>query len=259
MRHYAVGLGLVTVALGGGVGLDRISAALPAIAAELGQTLEAQVAATTAALSCAAVDASFDDGNNVHLTGHVGSEQDLANLRQSLGQIQGLGTIESDLEVDPWPTCELLAVLAPYRQAAAGSEPGLTITTASRETRLREGDDLTLDISLPRMARYLYLGYVQHDGRVGYIATLPVRAWAEGKGAVRFATGFQISAPYGREMIVAVTSAHPLFEQPRPGYEPAGDYIEALRQRLAALQAGEPAGSVAVSHLFIMTEPKGSL
>lgn len=259
MRGYAATLGLVALALGGSTWLDRTSAAGPAAAAELAETLEAQVAATTAALSCAAVDVSFDDGHNARLTGHVSSEQDLLNLRQSLGQISGLGTIETDLEVDPWPMCELLAVLAPYRREAAGSEPVLTVATASRQTRLREGDDLTLDILLPRTARYLYLGYVQHDGRVGYIATMPVREWAEGKGAVRFATGFQISEPYGREMIVAVTSAHPLFEEPRPGYEPAKDYIEALRQRLAALQAGAPAGSVAVSHLFITTEPKRSL
>ena len=258
MRACAIGLGLLTLALGGGAGLDRIAAAVPAVAAEPGETLEAQVAATTAALKCAAVDASFDDGNNVRLTGHVSSEQGLATLRQSLGQIQGLGTIETDLEVDPWPMCELLAVLSPYRQEASGPEPGLTITTDSRKTRLHEGDALTLDISLPRMARYLYLGYVQHDGRVGYIATIPVREWAQGKGAVRFATGFQISEPYGREMIVGVASVHPLFEEPRPGYEPAGDYIEALRQRLAALQAGAPAPSVAVSHLFITTEPRPS-
>ena len=205
MRRHAIGLGLLTLALGGGAGLDRIAAAIPAVAAEPAETLEAQVAETTAALNCAAVDASFDDRHNVRLTGHVSSEQDLVNLRQSLDRIQGLGTIETDLEVDPWPICELLAVLAPYRQEASGSEPGLTITTASRKTQLHEGDALTLDISLPRMARYLYLGYVQHDGKVGYIATLPVRDWAQGKGAVRFATGFQISEPYGREMIVAVS------------------------------------------------------
>ena len=141
---------------------------------------------------------------------------------------------------------------------ASAAQPVLTVTTASRNTHLREGDDLTLDIYLPRTARYLYLGYVQHDGRVGYISTLPVREWAEGTGAIRFATGFQISEPYGREMIVAVASAHPLFDQARPGYEPADDYIGVLRERLATLQAGEQAPSVAVGHLFITTGPRGS-
>ena len=114
---------------------------------------------------------------------------------------------------------------------------------------------MTLDIFLPPDARYLYLGYVQHDGRVGYITTMPVREWAEGTGAIRFETGFQISAPFGREMIVAVTSARPLFEAPRPAYEPAAGYIAALRQRLEELRARDPNSPPAASHLFITTEP----
>ena len=43
-----------------------------------------------------------------------------------------------------------------------------------------------------------------------------------------------------------------------PATSPRGDYIAALRQRLAALQAGGPARSVAVSHLFITTGPRPS-
>ena len=85
---------------------------------------------------------------------------------------------------------------------------------------------------------------------------MPVKEWAEGTGAIRYQTGFQISAPFGREMIVAVASTKPLFDQPRPGYEPAADYIEAIRQRLGALQAS--GGTVATSHLFITTEPARS-
>lgn len=253
MRRHVIGLGLVSLALTA-AGLDRM-----AVGAEAAATLENQVAAVTAALSCATVNASFGPGHSVRLTGQVGSEQDIARLEQALRAIPGLGRVETDLEIDPWPMCELLEVLAPYRDASPSAEPGLEIATASRKTRLRAGDDLTLDVFLPRSARYLYLGYVQHDGRVGYITTMPVRQWAEGTGAIRVATGYEIAEPFGREMIVAVTSPHPLFDRPRPGYEPAKEYIAALRQRLEALQASEPARSVAVGHLFITTEPAPSL
>jgi hypothetical protein len=231
-------------------------AAAPPIRLESTEPVEDQVAAVTADLGCAAVDTSFGSDHSVRLTGYVSSEQDRTRLRQSLGQIAGLGAIDTtDLEVAPPPTCELLQVLAPYGPAGSASEPGLEITTAGRNTVLREGQALTLDIFLPRTARYLYIGYVQHDGRVGYITTMSVQKWAQGTGAIRFDTGFQISAPFGREMIVAVASAKPLFDQPRPGYEPAADYIAALRQRLGVLGASGPAGSVATSHLFITTEP----
>jgi hypothetical protein len=152
------------------------------------------------------------------------------------------------------PAEELLRVLAPY--SGEGGADGLQVATAGRDTRLHEGEDLILDVFLPRSARYLYLGYLQHDGRVGYITTMPVKKWAEDTGAIRYQTGFQISPPFGREMIVAVASTKPLFDEPRPGFEPAADYIAAVRQRLAALEAG--GGTVAASHLFITTEPAGS-
>ena len=176
-------------------------------------------------------------------------------LRRSLGEIAGLGAVATDLEVHPWPFCELLAAIAPYRDEEPAPDLGLALTTSDRNTRLREGDPLTLDIFLPPDARYLYLGYVQHDGRVGYITMMPVREWAEDTGAIRFDTGFQISEPFGREMILAVTSRRPLFDQPRPAYEPADSYIAALRQRLAELRASDPDAPPAASHLFITTEP----
>jgi hypothetical protein len=225
----------------------------PVITGETADGLEAQVAAVTAGLTCAAVDTEVGPDNTVRLSGHVSSEEDLARLRESLAQIGGVGDVTSDLEVHPWPFCELLAVLAPYRDLEPAAGGSLAVTTADRTTLFREGDDLTLDIFLPRDARYLYLGYVQNDGRVGYITTLPVREWAEGTGAIRFETGFQISGPFGREMIVAVTSARPLFDEPRPAYEPPEKYIEVLQRRLSMLRAQN--ASPAASHVFITTEP----
>jgi hypothetical protein len=217
--------------------------------------LEARIAAITAGLTCASVDTEVRPDSTVRLSGHVSSEQDLARLRQALARIGGPGAAATDLEVHPWPFCELLAVIAPYRDLEPAPEFGLAITTADRATMLREGDDLTLDIFLPRDARYLYVGYIQNDGRVGYITTMPVREWAEGTGAIRFETGFEIAEPFGPEMILAITSARPLFDQPRPAYEPAGDYIEDLRRRLSELRTRDPATSPAASHVFITTEP----
>jgi len=226
----------------------------PTVPSVTADGLEAQIAAITAGLTCAAVDTEFGPDNTVRLSGHVSSEQDLVRLRQSLAQVGGLDAVETDLEVHPWPFCELLAVIEPYRDREPAPEAGLALKTADRTTLFREGDDLTLDIFLPRDARYLYLGYVQNDGRVGYITTMPVREWAEGAGAIRFETGFQISGPFGREMILAITSARPLFDQPRPAYEPAEEYIEDLRQRLRELRTQDPGASPAASHVFITTE-----
>ena len=215
-------------------------------------TLEARVDAVTGAMPCATVKPEIGDDNSVRLTGYVDSEADIGRLRKSLASVAGIGAVESALEVQPWPFCEILQTLDPYR--SPDRQHGLVITTPDRETVLREGDLLTLDIFLPPAARYLYLGYVQTDGRVGYITILPVEKWVQETGAIRFESGFEISGPFGREMIVAVTSARPLFEEALPAYQPPattwrrfGSASRRSRRRSdAALDA---------SHLVITTQP----
>jgi hypothetical protein len=120
---------------------------------------------------------------------------------------------------------------------------------------LREGDPLTLDIFLPPDAEYLYLGYVQTDGRVGYITIMPVRQWVQETGAIRFETGFDVAGPFGREMIIAISSGRPLFEQALPGYQAPDEYIALLRERLAALAAGSGDPKLDANHLVITTQP----
>jgi hypothetical protein len=233
--------------------------AVPAVAAPLPAsepidvaTLEARVDAVTAAMPCATVDAEIGDDNRVSLSGYVDSEADVARLRESLAGTAGVGVVDSALEVQPWPFCQILQVIDPYR--SPDRQHGLVVTTADRETALREGDLLTLDIFLPPDAEYLYLGYVQSDGRVGYITIMPVEQWVKETGAIRFETGFEISAPFGREMIVAVTSARPLFTEALPAYQAPEDYVALLQQRLAT-QGGGSADGLDASHLIITTHP----
>ena len=218
-------------------------------------TLEARLEAVSGAMPCGAtVEAELGADNNVRLSGYVDSAQDAAELREAFAGLDGIGAVESALEVQPWPFCAILQVIDPYRDP--DRQRGLVITTPDRSTLLSGGDALTLDIFLPPDAEYLYLGYVQTDGRVGYITVLPVRQYVQDTGAIRFETGYEISAPFGQEMIVAITSARPLFDQALPAYQPPEDYVAMLRERLAAVRAGEPDAVLDASHLVISTQPK---
>jgi hypothetical protein len=51
-------------------------------------------------------------------------------------------------------------------------------------------------------------------------------------------TLYEVAAPYGSNLVVATTSAEPLFKAPRPQLEQAGDYLGALRAAMAAQQGG---------------------
>jgi hypothetical protein len=214
--------------------------------------IEARVAEVTRGVPCSTVAATVGAGNSLRLDGFVATAEDEARVRQALSEIPGVGAIESALEVQPWPLCEILQVLEPYR--STDPQQGLAVTTASRDTTLREGDQLTLDIFLPPDAQYLYLGYVQTDGRVGYITIMPVRDWVQNTGAIRFESGFDIAGPFGREMIIAITSARPLFDQALPAYQAPEDYIAMLRDRLATLASGARDPKLDAAHLVITTQ-----
>lgn len=216
-------------------------------------SVQARVDQVAGAMPCAAVEAAMGPNNSVLLSGYVDSEQDIARLRESVGGIAGVGAVDSSLEVQPWPFCEILQVIDPYR--SADRQAGLVITTPDRNTRLSAGDPLTLDIFLPTDAEYLYLGYVQNDGRVGYITVLPVRQWVQDTGAIRFETGYEISPPFGREMVIAITSGRPLFDEALPAYQPPDEYIALLRERLEALRERNPEVALDASHLILTTQP----
>jgi hypothetical protein len=212
-------------------------------------TRSAGIQAAVSSLSCAEVRTELGPDGSLRLSGFVGSAEDQAWLERSLGEVQGVGPIENDLEVHPWPFCEILQVLGPYEQ-----DGRLDVATADGGTVLRQGDDLTLELALPEEAEYLYLGYVQRDGRVGYIATMSVREWARSAGRIRFRTGYAIDEPFGREMLVAIVSARPLFDEARPAYEAPEPYLVTLRERLAEMQASDPDGLIVADHLFITTQ-----
>ena len=64
---------------------------------------------------------------------------------------------------------------------------------------------------------------------------------------------YEVSAPFGKRMILAITSRAPLFDKPRDQVENAATYLGALRSTLATMRRDDPASAV-VSYRFITTE-----
>lgn len=213
---------------------------------------EDALASVIASIPCAEVSPQFGPTGELRLTGYVGSEEDVQRLRDSVARVPGIGAVDTALEVYPWPFCEVLQITAPYREANQQDGGGLDVAVADLTGEvLHAGDQLALEVGLPPEAGYLYLGYVQQDGRVGHIGTMPAREWATTAGRIRYDTGFEVAEPFGREMIVAITSERPLFDQARPAYESPEQFMRALREELAAAQPGQ---KIAADHLFITTQ-----
>ncbi|HET6520431.1 MAG TPA: hypothetical protein VFG47_11545 [Geminicoccaceae bacterium] len=125
---------------------------------------------------------------------------------------------------------------------------GLGIVPLGGGGGMVEGEEVVLAIDGVPDRSFLYVSYVQSDGTVIHLAP----QWLE-RGGERlvYETGFWVTPPYGRELIIALASPEPLFPGLRPSEQPAADYAAALRRELARL-----GHQIAASHAFVDTRPR---
>jgi hypothetical protein len=184
-------------------------------------------------LACARVSVQAQ-GNRSKLTGFVGSDADL-NLVKSIAA--GVpNTSLGDIVVAPWPQCEALQTLE--KPLAAIDPPRINIGPTDQ---LRDGDTLRIEVQPPSQISYLYIAYMQADGSVVNLAqpkglvpqpTLPGRPLVFGDGQDGRAK-FTIKRPFGREMIIAIASRSPLFDDGEAAaWQTEREYLTALRRAL---------------------------
>ena len=217
--------------------------------------LQAEVAQAVEGFDCAQLDATIGPDNGIRVAGFVATDEDLTTLRGRVAAIQDIGTVSlSDVAVQPRPFCEVLLITAPLRERNRREQIGLDLQS---EPVLYEGEDLVVEIGTPRYPAYLYLDYVQQDGMIGHVAHAPAdEAPDQPDDRFPYDTGFEIEAPFGREMMVLIASPEPLFPTlPASSFEQADDYLPVLRRRIEETLATRPDLPMAASYVFIRTEP----
>jgi hypothetical protein len=189
--------------------------------------------AELATLACAKVAVRKQGDGNV-LTGFVASDADLDRVKRIAAEAPN--TSLGELTVAPWPQCEALQTLE--TALAARDQARIDIGTNSP---LNDGDTLRIAIEPPSQISFLYVSYVQADGSVVHLVqpegvvpqpALPGKALVFGDGQDGRAK-FTVSGPFGRELIIAVASRSPLFEQKLPAQQTEREYLTALRRALA--------------------------
>ena len=171
----------------------------------------------------AGASTSLDDGGMAALIEHRGATLDLTPLAPQL--------------------CTVLDLIA---AAAAKVEPPAEVVlsdpTGTPKQVFRNAEYLVVEVPPIADARYAAVDYFVHDGSVVHM--LPSRAYPHNQlsAGERLVLGepkahgqtFQISAPFGRDLLVVFLSERPLYEGERAGVEPIGDYLDFLRRRLAS-------------------------
>jgi len=180
-------------------------------------------------LQCAKVQISKQGSRKV-AEGFVSTPSDLDTVKAQLaGEVD-----EVDVKLAPWPQCEALMTLD--AQLAETDVPKIEVANAEP----RAGDTFGITVETPDFDSYVHVAYVQADGTVVNLQQVDadhlrtIAAHSE----IRFGDGqdgrdkFEVSGPYGDEMLLVISSRSPLFAEPRPQTETEREFLTALREAI---------------------------
>lgn len=214
------------------------------------------VAGILAQVPCSRLQVGFDpETTTLVVNGHI-PDGDLRGSVVAALQAQ-IGTsikVSDNMLVLPRPQCEALAGIASVGLAQSTDQFTNPLVigedTHARIFRFTEGQLLSLDMTAPDYDAVIYLDYFDADGNVLHLEPneyAPLRRasakTAQQIGARRAGDeGLKlvIGPPYGQEIAVAFAASHPLYEGLRPIQEPAGPYLDWLRERVSKARAAHP-------------------
>jgi serine/threonine protein kinase len=204
----------------------------------------ADVNAKLAGFDCAKVDATVN-GASATVRGHVSREADLQRIDSELGALGIAKVSRSAVQVVPPPHCQVAAALAPY---AGNPGEGPTIALKSGGTAASEGQKLVTAIGAAGFAGYVYADLYDTEGNVVHMMPNPKERNNRVEAKQRTVLGedglfgmqWDLVPPFGKHMLVVMQSQSPLFlPKTRPEVEKAGAYLNALRDDLAKMPAGD--------------------
>ena len=213
-----------------------------------------------AAYACHDFDVQTSSAGSITVTGHVQSTEDRTRLIGELHALPGGAQIDVQVDTLSQPFCEVVGIALPLQRSNITNQQAFKVSLRGDKNHLLEGDTIIADAKLPKFAACLYIDYFVADGKTvvhlfpNAINKKNCRAAGEALSIGEPVPGrppWQVSEPFGREMIVAFASSTPLFSQPREELEAPKDYLIALRKAIDAKN-----GDVVADYDLISTQKK---
>jgi hypothetical protein len=225
--------------------------------------LKSAVAAALSPVACAIVrsDVAEPDGT-VSLVGVAGHGTPEAELHRAIIAAAPTAAVDWRVVSFDGPYCHALDVLRPVAYAATAHVSGFAMQLRGGNRPLKDGELITIELQVPSFPAWLTVDYLQHDGTVVHLHPTPkdpARSYPAGsqqtlgdpsKGGERW----EVGAPYGTDMVIAVASSAPLFTQKRKDIEDTDAYLRALQ---AAIEAAHRRNvHLAADALVLTTGPR---
>ncbi len=250
---------------GAGTGEDEIdpvslaafqSLLRPGAAAGAADGLRDGISALLAQVPCARLQVGFDpDSATLRVKGHVPQDDLRAPVLAALRTRMGADIAVSDrILILPRPQCGALSGIAdvglPQSTDQITNPLLIGADTHTRVLDFVKDERLYFDLTAPDYDAYVYVDYFDAQGNVLHLVPnhraplRPIPARTRFRVGTRDASepGLQIfiGPPYGQEIAVAFAASAPLYDGLRPLVEPAADYLDWLRDRVAAARGRHP-------------------
>jgi serine/threonine-protein kinase len=201
-------------------------------------------------MDCTLISAAVQDEGqtaNVTLTGLVGQPPLAGAISHMLTTYPANFKFDDQIQTINGPYCDAMDAIRPYRTVIGDN--GLTLALTGGDRPLHNNEVISVDETLPPGTSFVETDYFQGDGTVYHP---PAPKLVPGQTAVTEQIG-QVGAPYGTDLMVAITASAPLFTAPRQALEKDSDYLPALTQ---ALQTAAANGTkISVAALPVVTVP----
>lgn len=198
-----------------------------------------------AAVRCGKISSSRTNGRLL-VSGFGGDEAELAALRATATAVDS--RVEWKVDTHRWPQCEAELTLS---DALAPRDVKIAALTEAGKRRggnpvvMKAGDIFGITANATAGRPWLSIVYLQADGSAvelyrGNAGDRPVTIGLGGKQETRF----QVGAPFGDEMIIALSSTAPLFGPSTADYATERQFLTALRSVLAEAEVGTVSAAV---------------
>ncbi|GLC96148.1 hypothetical protein Tamer19_55570 [Cupriavidus sp. TA19] len=198
----------------------------------------ADVSKALAAVPCSLLSVS-EKAHTLRVRGFLDESVGPARLREQLAAMPGVKGVTVETQPFAADKCDVAKLIAPYWSGNREGGGASSLRLRGKSSQLTDGTPLVLELRTPAQESYVYVDYFAADGKVAHMVPstrVPAHQAPAGHQATIGEGGaWVVSAPFGTELVVLLTTPVPLFEGRRTEVEARQDYLRALEKPLAQM------------------------
>jgi hypothetical protein len=187
-------------------------------------------------VGCGLVDTIQTD-RGLEVRGVVETNQELERVTQRAKELNAAAV---DVAVRKWPQCEALMTLR--RGLHSTDRPRVKVLRSGSDGPLAAGSQFLMEVESPSTPSFLHVAYIQADGtavnllqaKSTSLTPIPPRTKVTLGDGRNGGPKLTVSAPFGEEVVIVVSSKAPLFGEERPTTETERGFLTALRTAVLA-------------------------